>query len=87
MPAWPRAIASSTPSTRRPSPRPAVASDPATIRLERGDRTATLWQVGAGADGKFEGQNVDLVRQGANVKVNWLDVNSGKTDALDCKPR
>lgn len=65
----------------------AFASDPATIRLERGDRTVTLWQVGAAADGRFEGRNIDLVRQGANLKVNWLDVNRGKTDALDCKPR
>lgn len=65
----------------------AFASDPATIRLERGDRTATLWQVGAAAEGKFEGQNVGLVRQGGGVKVSWLDVNSGKTDELDCKPR
>lgn len=65
----------------------AFATDPATIRLERGDRTATLWQVGAPAGGRFEGQNVGLVRQGAAVKVSWLDVRSGKTDELDCQPR
>lgn len=65
----------------------AFASDPATIRLERGDRTATLWQVGVPAEGRFEGQNVGLVRQGAGVQVSWLDVNSGKTEELDCKPR
>jgi len=63
------------------------ASSPAAIRLERGDRTATLWQVGAVADGKFEGQNVDLVLQGGGLKLNWLDTSSGKTEALDCKPR
>ena len=37
--------------------------------------------------GKFEGQNVDLVLQGGGLKLNWLDTNSGKTEALDCKPR
>lgn len=63
------------------------ASDPATIRLERGDRTATLWQVGAVADGKYEGQNVGVVHQGAQVKVSWLDTNTGKTDELECKAR
>lgn len=63
------------------------ASDPATIRLERGDRTATLWQVGAPADGKYDGQNVAVVHQGAQVKVSWLDTNTGKTDELECKAR
>lgn len=62
-------------------------TDPATIRLERGDRTVTMWQVGAKVDGKFEGQNVDLVHKGAELNVNWLDVNTGKTDALACKAR
>ncbi len=65
----------------------AFASDPATLRIERGDRTATLWQVGPVADGRFEGQNVALVRQGAAAKVNWLDVVSGKTEQLDCAAR
>lgn len=65
----------------------AFATDPATIRLERGDRTATLWQVGVPADSRFEGQNVALVRQAGGAKVSWLDVNSGKTDELDCQPR
>lgn len=63
------------------------ASNPATIRLERGDRTATLWQVGAAADGRFEGQNVALVQQGGGVKLRWLDTHTGQTDDLDCKPR
>ena len=63
------------------------ASSPATVRLERGDRTATLWQVGPVADGKFEGQNIDLVLQGGGLTLHWLDTNSGKTDALDCKPK
>ena len=63
------------------------ASNPATIRLERGDRTKTLWQVGPPAAGQYEGQNVGLVDQGGAVKVTWLDTDTGKTDTLDCKLR
>jgi uncharacterized protein len=64
------------------------ATDPATIRLERGDRTVTLWQVGAPAAGKYEGQNVGVVKQAhGGLQVSWLDVNTGKTDELACKPR
>ena len=62
-------------------------TDPATIRLERGDRTATLWRVGAAAAGKYEGQNVAVVHQGSALKVSWLDTNTGKTDELQCKAR
>jgi uncharacterized protein len=62
-------------------------TDPATIRLERGDRTKTLWRVGTASDGKYEGQNVGLVHQGSEVKVSWLDTNTGKTDELQCKAR
>jgi len=63
------------------------ASDPPTARLERGDRTVTLWQVGASAEGLYEGQNVSVVRRGADLKVSWLDVESGQTDELQCVPR
>ncbi len=61
------------------------ASNPATIRLERGDRTKTLWQVGPPAAGQYEGQNVGLVDRGGAVQVTWLDTRTGKTDTLDCK--
>lgn len=60
------------------------ATEPPTIRLERGDRTVTLWRIPAGD--KYEGQNVSLVPQGDAMKVAWLDVSTGKTDDLDCKP-
>jgi uncharacterized protein len=60
------------------------ASDPPTIRLERGDRTATLWRVPQGGDARYEGQNVSLVRKGGNVAVELLDVNSGDTERLNC---
>jgi uncharacterized protein len=63
------------------------ATDPATIRLERGDRTATLWRVGGADGGSYEGQNVSVVHNGDALKVSWLDTNSGKTDELQCKVR
>ena len=64
------------------------ATDPATIRAERGDRTVTLWQVGAPAAGTYEGQNVGAVKKAdGSLHVSWLDVNTGKTDELACKPR
>jgi uncharacterized protein YecT (DUF1311 family) len=63
------------------------ATDPATIRLERGDRSKTLWQVGAPGEGKYEGQNVSLLHQGNAVKLSWLDTDTGKTDVLDCQAR
>lgn len=62
-------------------------TDPATIRLERGDRTVTMWLVGAASDGVYEGQNVSLVRKGDSLKVNWLDTNTGTTDDLQCTVR
>lgn len=63
------------------------ATNPATIRLERGDRTATLWQVGEMRAGKYEGQNVSLVHQSNEVQVSWLDTNTGKNEALQCTAR
>lgn len=62
-------------------------TDPPTILLERGDRTKTLWRVGAADAGLYEGQNVGLLRQGNDVNVTWLDPRTGKTDELQCKAR
>lgn len=62
-------------------------TDPATIRLERGDRTVTLWRVGAAGDGSYEGQNVSLVTKSDTLQVNWLNTDTGKTDALQCTAR
>ncbi len=62
-------------------------TDPPTFRLERGDRTQTLWHVGAAGAGQYEGQNVGLVQQGSELKVSWLDIHTGKTDELQCKAR
>lgn len=63
------------------------ASDPATIRLERADRSVTLWHVGQPGVGTYEGQNVAVVHQGNALRVSWLDTRSGRTDVLDCKAR
>lgn len=60
-------------------------TDPATIRLERGDRTATLWLVGAASEGKYEGQNVGLAHKGSDLTVTWLNTRSGMTEELQCK--
>jgi uncharacterized protein len=62
-------------------------TDPATIRLERGDRSKTLWRVGAGTSATFEGQNVSVVQQGNELRVNWLDTDTGKTEDLQCRTR
>ena len=63
------------------------ATDPATIRLERGDRTVTMWRVGAASEGKYEGQNVSLVHKGSEMQVSWLNTDTGKTDELQCQAR
>ena len=62
-------------------------TEPATIRLERGDRTVTMWLVGSANNGNYEGQNVSLVHKGNEVKVSWLNTDTGKTDELQCKAR
>jgi Membrane-bound lysozyme-inhibitor of c-type lysozyme len=60
-------------------------TQPPTIRIERGDRTTTLWEVGAAVNGLYEGQNVSLIHQGSEIKVSALNTNTGKTGELDCK--
>lgn len=60
-------------------------TSPKTMRLERGDRTATLWQVGAA--GAYEGQNVSLSVQAGGAVIRWLDVRSGKTEDWTCRLR
>lgn len=62
-------------------------TDPATIRLERGDRTVTMWRMGTPGNERYEGQNVSLVHKGNEVKVSWLNTDTGKTDELQCKAR
>jgi uncharacterized protein YecT (DUF1311 family) len=63
-------------------------TEPVTIRLERGDRTSTLWRVvGAPTAAMYEGQNVSLEQRGNEIKISLLDTNTGKTEDLQCKPR
>ncbi len=58
-------------------------TQPPTIRLEHGDHTATMWLVGSPREGRYEGQNVDLVHQSDALTVNWL--MTGET--LQCEAR
>lgn len=60
-------------------------TNPATIRLERGDRTVTMWQVGVAGEGKYEGQNASLVHNGNEMRVSWLNTNTGQIEDLQCK--
>lgn len=61
------------------------ATDPPTLRLERGDRTVTLWRVGAVAEGKYEGQNVSVQHRDRHLGVSWLNTDTGRTDELACE--
>lgn len=61
-------------------------TQPATIRLERGDRTMTLWHVGQ-AGGTYEGQNVSVAHEGGSLKVKWFNTNTGKGEDLQCVAR
>jgi uncharacterized protein len=62
-------------------------TDPATLRLERGDRTTTLWRVGDAAGGTYEGQNVSAVHLGDSLAIKRLDTNTGQTEQLPCKAK
>jgi hypothetical protein len=62
-------------------------TDPATLRLERGDRSTTLWRVGDAAAGKYEGQNVSVLHQGEVLALRRLDTDAGKTQDLHCKAK
>ncbi len=48
-------------------------TDPPTARLERGDRSVTVWLVPAGSGAKYEGQNVEFWSKGKEAAVTWLD--------------
>ena len=63
------------------------ATDPPTVRMERGDRTFTLWQVPAASGAKYEGQNVSLWNKGAEVSVWRLDTDTGATEEITCRAR
>ena len=48
-------------------------TDPPTARLEREDKTVTVWLVPAGSGSKYEGQNVEFWTKGKEAAVTWLD--------------
>ena len=48
-------------------------TDPPTARLERGDKTVTVWRVPAASGSKYEGQNVEFWTKGKEAAVTWLD--------------
>lgn len=56
-------------------------TDPATARLERGDRTQTVWQVAAASGARYEGQNVEFWIKGDEATVTWND------ERLQCRAR
>ena len=54
-------------------------TDPPTARVERGDRSVTVWLVPAGSGSKYEGQNLELWTKGDEATVTGLD------EELKCK--
>ena len=59
-------------------------TNPVTLRVERGDSSLTLWQVGALDKKLFEGQNVSLEDLGQALIVQRLHVEDGHTETLRC---
>lgn len=62
-------------------------TDPPTARLERGDRTVTVWQVRAASGAKYEGQNVTFWSKGTEASVTWMNPATGVTEDLKCVAR
>jgi uncharacterized protein len=62
-------------------------TDPPTARLERGDRTVTVYQVPAASGAKYEGQNVEFWNKGQEATASWMNPATGVTEELHCKVR
>jgi len=60
-------------------------TDPPSARVERGDRTWSVWQVESGSGVKYEGQNITFWSKGNEATASILNVETGKTDDLKCK--
>ena len=56
-------------------------TDPATVRITRGGKTQTLWQVRSASGARYEGQNVEFWSKGTEAMVTWLDAK------LQCRTR
>jgi uncharacterized protein len=62
-------------------------TDPPTLRLERGDRTRTLWRVDGAGAGRYEGQNVSLLHEADSVTLTWMNIDTGKDEQWKCQSR
>jgi uncharacterized protein len=62
-------------------------TDPPTARVERGDRTVTVYLVPAASGAKYEGQNVEFWSKGQEASVSWMNPATGETEKLQCKVR
>ncbi len=62
-------------------------TDPPTARLERGDRSVTVWEVRAASGAKCEGQNVTFWTKGNEATVTWMHPATGVTEDLKCRMR
>jgi uncharacterized protein len=62
-------------------------TDPPSARVERGDKTWTVWQVESGSGAKYEGQNITFWSKGSEATASMLNVETGKTDDIKCTAR
>ena len=52
-------------------------TDPPSARLERGDKTVTVFLVKSGSGARYEGRNVRFWNKGQEASVWWLNVATG----------
>jgi uncharacterized protein len=62
-------------------------TDPPTARLERGDKTVTVYLVKSASGARYEGQNVRFWNKGQEASVWWLNVATGTPEQLECAVR
>ena len=62
-------------------------TDPKSARLERGDKTKTVWLVTAPTGPVYEGQNVSFTTKGNDATASWMNEATGNTENLTCKVR
>lgn len=62
-------------------------TDPPAARVERGDRTVTVYLVPAAGGATYEGRNVTFSSNGTEASASWMNEASGETEALKCLAR
>lgn len=62
-------------------------TDPPSARLERGDKTVTVYLVKSASGARYEGQNVRFWNKGQEASVWWLNVATGTSEQLECAVR